>query len=120
MPTPHISAEPGDFAEAVLLPGDPLRAKFIAEKYLEIAFRALYALDMLDTERRSAGLWYYRGLLNAWIWESDTSEEARAVAKKAAVADFEYFVLKMKAQGAGPEDDSAIQHALAKLKILRK
>ena len=34
-PTPHISAKPGDFAKTVLMPGDPLRAKFIAETYLE-------------------------------------------------------------------------------------
>jgi DeoD family purine-nucleoside phosphorylase len=31
----HIRAEPGDYAEAVLLPGDPLRAKYIAKTYLE-------------------------------------------------------------------------------------
>ena len=31
----HIGAKAGEIAEAVLLPGDPLRAKFIAEKYLE-------------------------------------------------------------------------------------
>jgi DeoD family purine-nucleoside phosphorylase len=31
----HLRAEPGDYAEAVLLPGDPLRAKYIAETYLE-------------------------------------------------------------------------------------
>jgi purine-nucleoside phosphorylase len=37
MPTPHISAQPGDFAEAVLLPGDPLRAKYIAETFLDEA-----------------------------------------------------------------------------------
>jgi len=35
MSTPHINAQPGDFAETVLMPGDPLRAKFIAETYLE-------------------------------------------------------------------------------------
>lgn len=34
-PTPHISAQVGDFAETVLLPGDPLRAKFIAETFLD-------------------------------------------------------------------------------------
>ena len=34
-PTPHIYASPGDFARTVLMPGDPLRAKFIAETYLE-------------------------------------------------------------------------------------
>jgi purine-nucleoside phosphorylase len=31
----HIRAEPGDYADAVLLPGDPLRARYIAETYLE-------------------------------------------------------------------------------------
>ncbi|MGF1757653.1 purine-nucleoside phosphorylase [Photobacterium sagamiensis] len=35
MATPHINAELGDFAETVLMPGDPLRAKFIAENFLE-------------------------------------------------------------------------------------
>ena len=35
MSTPHIGAEKGDIAESVLMPGDPLRAKYIAEKYLE-------------------------------------------------------------------------------------
>lgn len=37
MATPHISAKPEDFAPTVLMPGDPLRAKFIAETYLENA-----------------------------------------------------------------------------------
>src|SRR5881398_2054491 len=31
----HVRAEPGDYADAVLLPGDPLRAKYIADTYLE-------------------------------------------------------------------------------------
>ena len=35
MPTPHNSAVKGDFAKTVLMPGDPLRAKFIAETFLE-------------------------------------------------------------------------------------
>ena len=35
MATPHIDAESDDFAETVLMPDDPLRAKFIAENYLE-------------------------------------------------------------------------------------
>ena len=34
-PTPHINAKPEDFAKTVLMPGDPLRAKFIAENFLE-------------------------------------------------------------------------------------
>ena len=37
MPTPHNSAVKGDFAKTVLMPGDPLRAKFIAENFLEDA-----------------------------------------------------------------------------------
>ena len=35
MATPHISAEKGDFAKTVLMPGDPLRAKFIADTFLQ-------------------------------------------------------------------------------------
>ena len=34
MSTPHINAQKGDFGKTVLMPGDPLRAKFIAETYL--------------------------------------------------------------------------------------
>ena len=36
-PTPHNEAKLGDFAKTVLMPGDPLRAKFIAENFLEDA-----------------------------------------------------------------------------------
>src|SRR5437763_4308946 len=50
----HIRAEPGDYAEACLLPGDPLRAKYIAETYLE------------DVEERN----HERGLLGyTGTWE---------------------------------------------------
>lgn len=35
MPTPHNNAKAGDIAKTVLMPGDPLRAKFIAENYLD-------------------------------------------------------------------------------------
>jgi purine-nucleoside phosphorylase len=34
MATPHINAERGDFADTVLMPGDPLRAKYIADTFL--------------------------------------------------------------------------------------
>lgn len=46
-PTPHISAAPGDFAEAVLLPGDPLRAKYIAENHLDDAKEVTSVRNML-------------------------------------------------------------------------
>ena len=36
-PTPHNSATPEDFAKTVLMPGDPLRAKYVAENFLENA-----------------------------------------------------------------------------------
>ena len=35
--TPHIKAAPSDFAKTVLMPGDPLRSKFVAETFLEDA-----------------------------------------------------------------------------------
>ena len=35
MGTPHISASPGEISKRILLPGDPLRAKYIAENFLE-------------------------------------------------------------------------------------
>ncbi len=37
IPTPHINAKMGDFAKTVLMPGDPLRSKFIAENFLKDA-----------------------------------------------------------------------------------
>ena len=35
IPTPHIAAKAGEIAKTVLMPGDPLRSKFIAENFLE-------------------------------------------------------------------------------------
>ncbi|QNM93491.1 purine-nucleoside phosphorylase [Mycoplasma sp. Pen4] len=37
--TPHISAKQGEIAKTVIMPGDPLRAKFIAETYLDPGFK---------------------------------------------------------------------------------
>ena len=39
MATAHINAAPGDYADTVLMPGDPLRAQYIAENFLEDARR---------------------------------------------------------------------------------
>jgi len=47
MPTPHISADEGDIAEAILLPGDPLRAKYIAETFLDDAREVTAVRGML-------------------------------------------------------------------------
>ena len=46
MPTPHINAQPGDFAETVLMPGDPQRAEHIATRYLEGARRVTDVRNM--------------------------------------------------------------------------
>lgn len=51
IPTPHIGAKKGDFAKTVLMPGDPLRAKLIAENFLDNA--------VLVTETR--GMYGYTG-----------------------------------------------------------
>ena len=50
--TPHIEAKPGDYADTVLLPGDPLRAKWIAETYLD-------EVDN-DTITRSTRCWDFK------------------------------------------------------------
>ncbi len=47
MSTPHISAAPGDIAATVLMPGDPLRAKFIADTFLENATEFNHVRGML-------------------------------------------------------------------------
>ena len=47
IPTPHISAAAGEFADTVLMPGDPLRAKFIADNFLENAKQVTAVRNML-------------------------------------------------------------------------
>ena len=52
----HIGAKPGEIAERVLLPGDPLRAKWIAETYLEDAKCYSTVRGMLGFTGRRAGV----------------------------------------------------------------
>jgi len=47
MATPHIAAAKGDFARSVLLPGDPLRAKYIADTFLDDAREVTSVRNML-------------------------------------------------------------------------
>ncbi|KFZ36985.1 purine nucleoside phosphorylase [Shewanella mangrovi] len=47
MATPHINAADGAFAETVLFPGDPLRAKYIAETFLEDVVQVTDVRNML-------------------------------------------------------------------------
>ena len=46
MAAKHINAAPGDFAETVLMPGDPLRAQYIADTYLDEARRVTDVRNM--------------------------------------------------------------------------
>ncbi len=46
MATKHMNAAPGDFAETVLMPGDPLRAQYISDTYLEDARRVTDVRNM--------------------------------------------------------------------------
>ena len=55
IPTPHIAAKEGDFAKTVLMPGDPLRAKYIAETYLENARQVTSVRNMLGFTRTYKG-----------------------------------------------------------------
>ena len=55
-PTPHISARPGEFAEAILLPGDPLRARHIADNHLTDARQVTAVRNMLGFTGSYQGL----------------------------------------------------------------
>ncbi len=46
MATKHMNAAPGDFADTVLMPGDPLRAQYIAENYFENSKRVTEVRNM--------------------------------------------------------------------------
>lgn len=56
MSTPHIDAEPGAIADTVLLPGDPLRARHIAQEFLDDAVEVNTRRNMLGYTGRYRGL----------------------------------------------------------------
>lgn len=71
MATPHINAQMGDFADVVLMPGDPLRAKYIAENFLDNAVQVCDVRNMFGYtgtykgRKICDGAWYgYPILLN--------------------------------------------------------
>ena len=53
--TIHIGAKPGEIAETVLLPGDPLRAKWVAETFLDDAKCVNQVRGMLGPAFRALG-----------------------------------------------------------------
>ena len=72
VPTPHIDAALGDIAETVLLPGDPLRAKYIADNYLEdvkqfnLQGTCLVLLGI--TTKRGFLLWAVEWAVRLWVF----------------------------------------------------
>lgn len=55
MATPHNQAAPGDYADSVLLPGDPLRARYIAERFFEDAQQVNQVRNMYGYTGRYRG-----------------------------------------------------------------
>ncbi len=68
MATPHINAEMGDFADVVLMPGDPLRAKFIAETFLENVTEVCNVRSMLGFTGTYKGRKISVMVLLAWVF----------------------------------------------------
>ena len=80
MPTPHIAAQPGDFAETVLMPGDPLRAQMIAETFLEsprqvTAVRNMYGYTGLYKGRPVSVMAHGMGIPSCSIYATELVRE---------------------------------------------
>lgn len=80
MPTPHLSAAPGDFAEVALMPGDPLRAAYIAERFLEGArrvteVRAMYGFTGLYRGLRVSVMAHGMGIPSCSIYATELVRE---------------------------------------------
>ena len=60
-PTAHNSAKTGDFAKTVLMPGDPLRAKYIAETYLENPRQVTHVVSAGAGLKKTKSLWGRKG-----------------------------------------------------------
>lgn len=79
MPTPHIEAQPGEFATTVLMPGDPLRAKWIAGTYLDnvklvTAVRNMYGYTGLYKGRRLSVMAHGMGIPSCSIYATELIE----------------------------------------------
>jgi len=80
MPTPHIGAVPGDFADTVLMPGDPLRAEYIANKFLADARRVtevrnVYGYTGLYQGRRVSVMAHGMGIPSCSIYATELVRE---------------------------------------------
>jgi purine-nucleoside phosphorylase len=80
MPTPHIQAQPGDFAEVALMPGDPLRAEHIANTFLADARRVnevrnMYGYTGTYRGRRVSVMAHGRGIPSCSIYATELIRE---------------------------------------------
>ena len=80
MPTPHISAVPGDFAEVVLMPGDPLRAEHIAKTFLQqprlvTAVRNMYGFTGTYNGKRVSVMGHGMGIPSCSIYATELVRE---------------------------------------------
>jgi purine-nucleoside phosphorylase len=80
MPTPHISAQPSDFSDIVLMPGDPLRAQMIAETWLEdarqvTAVRNMFGYTGVYKGRRMSVMAHGMGIPSCSIYTTELIRE---------------------------------------------
>jgi purine-nucleoside phosphorylase len=80
MPTPHISAARGDFAEVTLMPGDPLRAEHIAKTYLQDArlvtsVRNMYGYTGIYNGKRISVMGHGMGIPSCGIYATELVRE---------------------------------------------
>lgn len=80
MPTPHISAQPGDFADVVLMPGDPLRAEHIAKHFLQdarqvTAVRNMYGYTGTYSGKRVSVMGHGMGIPSCSIYATELVRE---------------------------------------------
>ena len=66
MGTPHNEAQTGDIAKTVLMPGDPLRAKYIADNYLTDVTALIQSVICQDSQELTMDAGY---LLWEVVWE---------------------------------------------------
>jgi purine-nucleoside phosphorylase len=80
MPTPHISAAPGDFADVVLMPGDPLRAEHIAKTFLQesrlvTSVRNMYGFTGTYNGKRISVMGHGMGIPSCSIYATELVRE---------------------------------------------
>ncbi|MBC3870002.1 purine-nucleoside phosphorylase [Undibacterium oligocarboniphilum] len=113
MATPHIAASPGDFSDIVLMPGDPLRARMIADNWLEQAklvtdIRNMYGYTGYYRGRRISVMAHGMGIPSLSIYATELIREYGArtlirVGSCGAIAPHLQLQDIVIAQGAGTD-----------------